>query len=66
MRAIYHLIGPDRMETVAEQWGVVDFVREATSQHALRSALGWTLASLVGLALALGGFLRWRRRAAVN
>lgn len=66
VRAIYHLIGPDRMETVAEQWGVVDFVREATSQHALRSALGWTLASLVGLALALGGFLRWRRRAAVN
>jgi desert hedgehog len=66
VRAIYHLIGPSRMETVAERWGVVDFVREATTQRALRSATGWGLAGLAGLSLALGGVLWWRRRAAVH
>jgi Hint module len=66
VRAIYHLIGPARMETIAEHWGVVDVVREATTQRALRSAMGWGLAGLAGLSLALGGFLWWWRRAAVH
>ena len=66
VRAIYHLIGPDRMATVAERWGVVDFMREATSQRSLRSAMGWIVAGLAGLLLALGGVLLWRRRTAAH
>ena len=67
VRAIYHLIGPDRMETVAERWGVVDFVREATSQRCppLRHGLGlWR--ALPACSLALGGVLWWRRRTAAH
>ncbi len=66
VRAIYHLIGPVWMETVAERWGVVDYLREATSQRALRSTTGWGLAGLAGLLLGLGGVLWWRRRAAAH
>ena len=62
VRAIYHLIGPSRMETVAEHWGVVDFPREATTRSTSRTAVGWVMAGLAGLSLALAVGLLWRRR----
>ena len=66
VRAIYHLIGPSRMETIAERWGVVDFVREATTPSAVRTGMVWLVAGLAGVLLALGGVLLWRRRAAAH
>lgn len=55
VRGIYSVIGPQRMRTVTEEWGVVDFVRDNGLV---------TLLSLVGLsaALFLGGRAVWRRR----
>jgi hypothetical protein len=66
VRAIYHLIGPSRMETITERWGVVDFLREATTRSAVRAGMGWVLAGLAGLLLALGAGRLWRRRAAAH
>ena len=56
VRAAYRVIGPEWTETIAERWGVVDAVRDAS----LPSALGW-LAALAGAGLALV----WRRRRSV-
>ena len=56
VRAAYRVIGPEWTETIAERWGVVDAMRDAS----LPSALGW-LAALAGAGLALV----WRRRRSV-
>ena len=55
VRAAYRVIGPEWTETVAERWGVVDAVRDAS----LPSAFGW-LVAFAGAGLAL---VWWRRRA---
>jgi LPXTG-motif cell wall-anchored protein len=65
VRVAYAAIGPAWMETVIEGWGVVDFVREATTPDGRGSGLGW--AGLAAALLAGGGlFLRRRRRAAAH
>ena len=66
VRAIYHVIGPSRMETVTEGWGVVDFLREATTRNTFRAAVGWVMAGLAGVLLALAGGLLWRRQMATQ
>jgi len=66
VRAIYHVIGPTRMETVAEHWGVVDFLREATARSTSHAAVGWVMAGLAGVLLALAGGLLWRRQTATQ
>ena len=66
VRAIYHLIGPRRMETIAEHWGVVDFLREATTRSTSRTAVGWVMAGLAGVLLALAGGLLWRLQTAAH
>jgi hypothetical protein len=40
VRLAYGVIGPEWMETVTEQWGVVDLVREATTPGGNRGGLG--------------------------
>jgi len=58
VRALYRLIGPEWTETIAERWGVVDAVRDAS----LAAASGW-LALALGLMAAVTVLVRWRRRA---
>jgi hypothetical protein len=60
VRALYQVIGPDWTETVAERWGVVDAVRNA-------SARPWPIAMALGFVLLLGAAaMGWRKRRLVG
>jgi len=61
-RVAYWALGPTRMEMITEDWGVVDFVRTATtpSDRAVRLSWAWPLVAVLtalGVAAAV-----WRRR----
>lgn len=58
VRALYRVIGPEWTETVAERWGVVDAVRDAS----LAAVSGW-LAVAMALLAAATMLVRRRRRA---
>lgn len=58
VRALYRLIGPEWTEIIAERWGVVDAVRDAS----LAAASGW-LALTLALMAAVTVLVRRRRRA---
>ena len=63
VRVAYRALGPARMETITEGWGVVDFVREATTPSGRSPGSGWIWPGVVVLA-ALGAAFLWRRRSA--
>jgi MYXO-CTERM domain-containing protein len=65
VRLAYRALGPARMETITEDWGVVDFVREATTPNGRSPRSGWVWPGVVLLA-ALGAALLWRRRSAAH
>jgi MYXO-CTERM domain-containing protein len=65
VRVAYRALGPARMETITEGWGVVDFVREATTPSGRGPASGWIWPGVVLLA-ALGAAFLWRRRSAAH
>ena len=65
VRVAYRALGPARMETITEGWGVVDFVREATTPSGRGPASGWIWPGVVVLA-ALGAAFLWRRRSAAH
>jgi desert hedgehog protein len=65
VRVAYRALGPARMETITEDWGVVDFVREATTPSGRSQGSGWTWPAVVLLA-ALGAAFLWRRRSAAH
>ena len=65
VRLAYQALGPQRMETVTESWGVVDAVRTATTPRVSGGSAGWIWAGLAVLAI-VGGSLAWRRRAAAH
>jgi MYXO-CTERM domain-containing protein len=65
VRLAYRALGPARMETITEGWGVVDFVREATTPAGRSSGSGWIWPGVVLLAV-LGAAFLWRRRAAAH
>jgi hypothetical protein len=58
VRALYRVIGPQWTETIAERWGVVDAVRDAS----LTAASAW-LALALALLAAVTVLARRRRRA---
>ena len=60
VRGIYHVIGPEWTQTIAEDWGVVDFARESTSPQP--SGSGLPLAA-VGVLLLAGVSIVVVRRA---
>ena len=66
VRVAYQVLGPARMTTITESWGVVDFVRTATTPGGSTSGLGWAVLALA--LLASGGLVvvRKRRRPAVR
>jgi Hint module len=61
VRVAYRALGPARMEAITEGWGVVDFVREATTPDGGGPGLG-RAGLLAAALLAGGGLLAWRRR----
>jgi MYXO-CTERM domain-containing protein len=63
VRLAYRALGPARMETITEGWGVVDFVREATTPTGRGPGSGWIWPGVIALA-ALGAAFLWRRRSA--
>ena len=65
VRVAYRALGPARMETITEGWGVVDFVREATTPSDRGPGFGWIWPGVVLLA-ALGAAFLWRRRSAAQ
>jgi desert hedgehog protein len=65
VRVAYRALGPARMETITEGWGVVDFVREATTSSGRSEGSGWIWPGVVLLA-ALGAAFLWRRRSAAQ
>jgi desert hedgehog protein len=65
VRVAYRALGPARMETITEGWGVVDFVREATTPSGRSQGSGWIWPAVVLLA-ALGAAFLWRRRSAAQ
>jgi MYXO-CTERM domain-containing protein len=65
VRVAYRALGPARMETITEGWGVVDFVREATTPSGRSPGAGWIWPGVVVLA-ALGAAFLWRRRSAAH
>jgi MYXO-CTERM domain-containing protein len=65
VRVAYRALGPARMETITEGWGVVDFVREATTPSDRGPGIGWIWPGVVMLA-ALGAAFLWRRRSAAQ
>jgi MYXO-CTERM domain-containing protein len=65
VRIAYRALGPARMEAIAEGWGVVDFVREASTPSGRSQGAGWTWPAVVLLA-ALGAAFLWRRRSAAH
>jgi hypothetical protein len=52
------------METITEGWGVVDFVREATTPAGRGSVSGWVWAGVVVALAVIGVVFLWRRRSA--
>jgi desert hedgehog len=64
VRVAYRALGPARMETITEGWGVVDFVREATTPSGRSQGSGWIWPGVVALLAALGAVFLWRRRSA--
>ena len=59
VRLAYRALGPERMETVTESWGVVDAVREAT----VPGGRGWLWAGFLALfAVGAGVAVTLRRR----
>ncbi|MGD9509143.1 MAG: hypothetical protein AB7I59_24475 [Geminicoccaceae bacterium] len=58
VRALYRVIGPEWTETIAERWGVVDAVRDASPT----AVSGW-LALALALMAAVTVLVRRRRRA---
>jgi MYXO-CTERM domain-containing protein len=65
VRVAYRALGPARIETIIEGWGVVDFVREATTPTGRSQGPGWIWPSVVALAALCAAFL-WRRRSAAQ
>jgi MYXO-CTERM domain-containing protein len=65
VRLAYRALGPARMETITEGWGVVDFVREATTPTGRGPGSGWIWPGVIALA-ALGAAFLWRRRSAAH
>jgi MYXO-CTERM domain-containing protein len=65
VRVAYRALGPARMETITEGWGVVDFVREATTPTGRSSGSGWIWPGVVVLAALCAAFL-WRRRSVAH
>jgi MYXO-CTERM domain-containing protein len=65
VRVAYRALGPARMETITEGWGVVDFVREVTTPTGRSPGSGWIWPGVVVLA-ALGAAFLWRRRSAAQ
>ena len=61
VRLAYLALGPERTEIVAERWGVVDAVRDATLPGGVMVWLWAALGTLAGM-----GLLVWRRRAAAH
>ena len=64
VRLAYRVLGPDRMATVTEEWGVVDAVREATTPGAPGRSAAWAagvVATLIALAAARRRALDSRR-----
>jgi desert hedgehog protein len=61
VRLAYLALGPERTEIVAERWGVVDAVRDATLPGGAVVWLWAVLGALAGM-----GLLVWRRRAAAH
>jgi LPXTG-motif cell wall-anchored protein len=64
VRLAYHALGPARMEAITEGWGVVDFVREATTPGGRGTGLGWAAWLALPLLVGGGGLLVLRRRRA--
>ena len=62
VRVAYRVLGPAQMTTITEGWGVVDFVRTATTPGG--SVLGRSWAALALLLAAGAGVLVLRRRRA--
>lgn len=52
VRGIYNFIGAENMTTVTQEWGLVDFIREAT-ETPVKLALSLVLLTLVLIALAM-------------
>ena len=65
VRLAYRALGPERMETVTESWGLVDAVRTATTPRAGGGGAAWIWGSLA-LMVVIGAGLRWRRRPAAS
>jgi hypothetical protein len=65
VRLAYLALGPARTEAIAEGWGVVDFVREATTPGGRSQGSGWLWPPVLLLA-ALGAAFVWRRRPAAH
>jgi desert hedgehog protein len=65
VRIAYRALGPARIETITEEWGVVDLVREATAPAGRSQGAGWIWPGVVLLA-ALGAAFLWRRRSAAH
>jgi hypothetical protein len=64
VRLAYLALGPARMEAIAEGWGVVEVVREATtSGRGQDSGRVWPAVILLAAA---GAALLWRRRSAAH
>jgi hypothetical protein len=61
----YRVLGPARMTTITEGWGVVDFVRTATTPGG-STGPGWTGLALALLAAGAGVLVLRRRRAAAH
>jgi hypothetical protein len=66
VRVAYRALGPARMETITEGWGVVDFVREATTPAGRSQGSGWIWPGVVLLVAVLGAAFLWRRRSAAH
>jgi hypothetical protein len=66
VRGAYRALGPARMETITEGWGVVDFVREATTPSGRSQGAGWIWPGMVVLAALGGAAFLWRRRSAAH
>ena len=66
VRVAYRALGPARMETITEGWGVVDFVREATTPSGRGPASGWIWPGVVVLAALGGAAFLWRRRSVAH
>ena len=65
VRVAYRAVGPARMETITEGWGVIDFVREATTPAGRGAGSVWIWPGVIALA-ALGAAFLWRRRSAAH